>query len=34
LAKGREIKYARELQAVIDRAMERIGAANAMVATR
>jgi 8-oxo-dGTP pyrophosphatase MutT (NUDIX family) len=25
LAKGREVKYARELQAVIDRAMEKIG---------
>jgi 8-oxo-dGTP pyrophosphatase MutT (NUDIX family) len=25
LAKGREVKYARELQAVIDRALERIG---------
>jgi 8-oxo-dGTP pyrophosphatase MutT (NUDIX family) len=34
LAKGREIKYARELQVVIDRAMERIGAAKAMVGTR
>jgi 8-oxo-dGTP pyrophosphatase MutT (NUDIX family) len=27
LAKGREVKYARELQAVIDRAMEKIGLA-------
>jgi hypothetical protein len=26
LAKGREVKYARELQAVVDRAMERIAA--------
>ena len=34
LAKGREIKYARELQAVIDRAMEKIGATKAMVAPR
>jgi 8-oxo-dGTP pyrophosphatase MutT (NUDIX family) len=32
LAKGREVKYARELQAVIDRAMERIGLAKAMIA--
>jgi 8-oxo-dGTP pyrophosphatase MutT (NUDIX family) len=32
LAKGREVKYARELQAVIDRAMEKIGAANVMTA--
>ncbi|HUK23639.1 MAG TPA: NUDIX domain-containing protein [Terriglobales bacterium] len=27
LAKGREVKYARELQAVVDRALEHIGAA-------
>ncbi len=27
LAKGREVKYAHELQAVVDRAMEKIGAA-------
>ena len=27
LAKGREVKYARELQAVVDRAIERIGLA-------
>jgi hypothetical protein len=27
LAKGREVKYARELQAVIDRALEQIGEA-------
>jgi 8-oxo-dGTP pyrophosphatase MutT (NUDIX family) len=33
LAKGREVKYARELQAVVDRAMEKIGAAQA-AATR
>ncbi len=32
LAKGREVKYARELQAVIDRAMDRIAAAKAMAA--
>ncbi len=30
LAKGREVKYARELQAVIDRAVEEIGAARAL----
>ncbi len=30
LAKGREVKYARELQVVIDRAMEKIGAAKVM----
>jgi 8-oxo-dGTP pyrophosphatase MutT (NUDIX family) len=28
LAKGREVKYARELQAVVDRAMEEIGSVN------
>jgi 8-oxo-dGTP pyrophosphatase MutT (NUDIX family) len=33
LAKGREVKYARELQAVIDRAMEQIGLAKANAAT-
>ena len=33
LAKGREVKYARELQAVVDRAIEKIGAAQA-AATR
>jgi len=32
LAKGREVKYARELQAVIDRAMEQIGLAKANAA--
>ena len=32
LAKGREVKYARELQGVIDRAMERIGLAKAVAA--
>ena len=32
LAKGREIKYARELQAVIDRALEQIGVARAAAA--
>jgi 8-oxo-dGTP pyrophosphatase MutT (NUDIX family) len=32
LAKGREVKYAHALQAVIDRAMERIGMAKAMAA--
>ena len=30
LAKGREVKYAHELQAVVDRALEQIGAARAM----
>jgi len=30
LAKGREVKYARELQTVIDRALEHIGKANAV----
>ena len=30
LAKGREVKYARELQAVVDRAMEKIGAAQTL----
>ena len=34
LARGREIKYARELEAVIDRAIEKIGVAKAMLATR
>ena len=32
LAKGREVKYAHELQAVIDRALEHLGAARAAVA--
>ena len=32
LAKGREVKYARELQAVVDRAMEKIGLAQAATA--
>jgi 8-oxo-dGTP pyrophosphatase MutT (NUDIX family) len=32
LAKGREVKYARELQAVVDRALEQIGAVNTMAA--
>lgn len=32
LAKGREVKYARELQAVIDRALEQIGVARAVAA--
>ena len=32
LAKGREVKYARELQVVIDRALERIGLAKAVAA--
>jgi len=32
LAKGREVKYAREMQAVIDRAMEQIGVARAVAA--
>ena len=30
LAKGREVKYAREMQAVVDRAVEHVGAAKAM----
>jgi 8-oxo-dGTP pyrophosphatase MutT (NUDIX family) len=30
LAKGREVKYARELQAVVDRALEEIGAAQTL----
>jgi hypothetical protein len=29
LAKGREVKYAKEMQAVIDRAIEHLGAAKA-----
>lgn len=33
LAKGREVKYAREMQAVVDRALEHLGAAHA-VATK
>ncbi len=32
LAKGREVKYAREMQAVVDRAVEHLGAAKAMAA--
>jgi hypothetical protein len=32
LAKGREVKYALELQAVVDRAVEHVGAAKAMAA--
>lgn len=32
LAKGREVKYAREMQAVVDRAMEHLGAAKALTA--
>jgi len=32
LAKGREVKYAREMQAVVDRALEHLGAAKAMPA--
>ena len=32
LAKGREVKYARELQAVVDRALEKISAAQAAAA--
>jgi len=34
LAKGREVKYARELQVVIDRAVEEIGAAKALAISR
>jgi 8-oxo-dGTP pyrophosphatase MutT (NUDIX family) len=30
LAKGREVKYAREMQTVVDRALEHLGAANAV----
>jgi 8-oxo-dGTP pyrophosphatase MutT (NUDIX family) len=30
LAKGREVKYAKEIQAVVDRALEQIGVAKAM----
>ena len=30
LAKGREVKYAREMQAVVDRALEHLGAAQAV----
>jgi 8-oxo-dGTP pyrophosphatase MutT (NUDIX family) len=33
LAKGREVKYAHELQSVVERAMERIGLAQAATAT-
>jgi 8-oxo-dGTP pyrophosphatase MutT (NUDIX family) len=32
LAKGREVKYAREMQAVVDRALEHLGAAKAVAA--
>jgi 8-oxo-dGTP pyrophosphatase MutT (NUDIX family) len=32
LAKGREVKYAKEMQAVIDRALEQVGAAKAAAA--
>jgi hypothetical protein len=32
LAKGREVKYARELQAVVERAIEKIGKAQAAAA--
>jgi phosphohistidine phosphatase len=32
LAKGREVKYAKELQAVVDRAVEHLGAANTVPA--
>ncbi|GAC1429764.1 MAG: NUDIX hydrolase [Terriglobales bacterium] len=32
LAKGREVKYAREMQSVIDRALEEIGVAQALTA--
>jgi len=32
LAKGREVKYAREMQAVVDRALERLGAAHSVAA--
>src|SRR5580693_1089903 len=32
LAKGREVKYAREMQAVVDRALEHLGAARAVAA--
>jgi 8-oxo-dGTP pyrophosphatase MutT (NUDIX family) len=32
LAKGREVKYARELQSVVDRALEQIGGARAVAA--
>jgi hypothetical protein len=32
LAKGREVKYARELQAVIDRALQQIESARAVTA--
>lgn len=34
LAKGREVKYARELQTVVDRALEQIGAAKAAAVAR
>lgn len=32
LAKGREVKYAKELQAVVERALEHLGAANTLAA--
>ena len=32
LAKGREVKYARELQSVVDRALEHLGAAKTVTA--
>ena len=32
LAKGREVKYAREIQAVVDRALEQLGLTKALVA--
>ena len=32
LAKGREVKYAKEMQAVIDRAVEHLGVAKAATA--
>jgi len=32
LAKGREVKYAREMQAVVDRAVEHLSAATAIAA--
>jgi hypothetical protein len=34
LAKGREVKYAHELQAVIDRALEHLGAARLATTAR
>ena len=32
LAKGREVKYAREMQVVIDRALEHLGSAKTLAA--